>query len=587
MSREALAAITHAAENAEPYTTEECPAFRVTDHGVEYRHETRDGDVEYRVLCPRLEILGRTRNADSEDWGRLVSFHDADGQLHRLAIAAADLVRDGGADALAHLARLGFRVPTRPKEKGLLTDYLFDFPVTRRVRAASSVGWQADGCFVLPDRTFGSRSDEDTHWQQEGRTVHPFAESGTLKAWKSKVAAPCIGNSRLIFSLSAAFAGPLLHPLSEESGGVHLRGPSSCGKTTGLIVASSVWGKTVRSWRSTDNGQEWVAALHNDAFLAIDEIGQADGRAAEQLAYMLANGLGKARANAKGGVRKTATWRIIFVSTGEVSLADKVGEQGRGRTTKAGQEVRVLDVPADAGAGMGVFQALHHYDDPAALADALKAAAKNDYGTAGPAFLEALVAKNVDELREEWRAHKASFLSKISRPQSDGQVKRGAARFALVAFAGELAVRFGILPWSPGDALRASVTCFEAWLETRGGVGSTEARQVLERVQRAILTQRGRFQDWNGSEDAPRDRLGFYRAGDDGGFFFHAPAFRDILAGLDERQALAALDQAGFLEVYQEGEERRRKGKVRPPATGRAERMVHVRPSLASWEASR
>src|SRR3712207_8019446 len=40
-----------------------------------------------------------------------------------------------------------------------------------------------------------------------------------------------IGNSRLVFALSIAFAAPLLYPTSSESGGFHFRGQSSTGKT--------------------------------------------------------------------------------------------------------------------------------------------------------------------------------------------------------------------------------------------------------------------------------------------------------------------------------------------------------------------
>ena len=48
-----------------------------------------------------------------------------------------------------------------------------------------------------------------------------------------------------------------------------------------------------------------------------------------------------------------ASW---CVSTGEVSIASKV-EEDRNRRARAGQEVRILDIPADAGQGYGAFDA--------------------------------------------------------------------------------------------------------------------------------------------------------------------------------------------------------------------------------------
>jgi uncharacterized protein (DUF927 family) len=45
-----------------------------------------------------------------------------------------------------------------------------------------------------------------------------------------------------VLAISAAFAGPLLNLIDAESGGFHLRGASSIGKTTALVLAGSVWG---------------------------------------------------------------------------------------------------------------------------------------------------------------------------------------------------------------------------------------------------------------------------------------------------------------------------------------------------------
>ena len=46
--------------------------------------------------------------------------------------------------------------------------------------------------------------------------------------------------------------------------------------------------------------------------------------------------------------------RLSFMSTGELTLADKIAEDGRGQAM-AGQAVRVLDIPADGGTGQGIF----------------------------------------------------------------------------------------------------------------------------------------------------------------------------------------------------------------------------------------
>ena len=48
---------------------------------------------------------------------------------------------------------------------------------------------------------------------------------------------------------------------------------------------------------------------------------------------------------------------IVVIVDGEISLADKMAEIGK--RSKAGQEVRLVDIPADAGAGQGAFEELH------------------------------------------------------------------------------------------------------------------------------------------------------------------------------------------------------------------------------------
>lgn len=90
--------------------------------------------------------------------------------------------------------------------------------------------------------------------------------------------------------------------LGHESGGFHLYGDSSGGKTTHLQVAASVYGspRCVRSWRSTDNALESIAAAHSDGLLVLDEIGMCDPRIIGETVYMLGNGSGNPQVKGLG-----------------------------------------------------------------------------------------------------------------------------------------------------------------------------------------------------------------------------------------------------------------------------------------------
>ncbi|KRA21887.1 hypothetical protein ASD70_21380 [Pseudomonas sp. Root569] len=95
--------------------------------------------------------------------------------------------------------------------------------------------------------------------------------------------------------------------------------------------------------------------------------------------YMLGNGTGKTRANDRGQAgRQVQGWRLLFLSTGEKTLAQHMADANKEQ--KAGMEVRMLAVPADASKGLGMFDVLNSFEDTAALSDALKARVAKYYG---------------------------------------------------------------------------------------------------------------------------------------------------------------------------------------------------------------
>jgi uncharacterized protein (DUF927 family) len=397
----------------------------------------------------------------------------------------------------------------------------------------------------------------------------PYQEEGDMKTWQAELARYAVGNSRLAFAMSAGFAGPLLHPTESESGGFHFRGGSSIGKTTVLQVAASIWGNRefIRTWRATSNGMEGIAALHNDTLLLLDEMGQVDGREVGQIAYMIANGIGKTRASRTGQARKAARWRTIFLSTGEVGLADKIAEDGRGRRAAAGQEVRIVDIPADAGVGLGIFEELHGFPSADAFARHLKVASGRYYGRACHEFVQRLV-NNYDCIAPTVEGYSKEFLAEAMPQNADGQVSRVCARFALAAAAGEMATAFGVLPWPAGEASKAAARCFRDWLEARGGVEPAEEREAISAVRRFIeLHGTSRFEPMGalipttGTGD-PIDvripnRAGFRRMaeGEGGIEYLVLPEVwrSEVCAGMDPVRVAKTLAARGYLDTGEDG----------------------------------
>ncbi len=76
------------------------------------------------------------------------------------------------------------------------------------------------------------------------------------------------------------------------------------------------WNRFLAYVAGDGNALEGTASRRNDATLMLDEIREVDGREAGNIAYMLANGQGKARARTDGSVRETNRWNLLFLSTG-------------------------------------------------------------------------------------------------------------------------------------------------------------------------------------------------------------------------------------------------------------------------------
>jgi len=554
--------------------------FMVDDAGV-FLVDVRDGQpMPPRWVCDRLEVLAKVRNPENRAWGLLVAFNDPDGNSHR-PIIPMELFKGDGLEVAAILLDHGLTIAHRARP--LLIEYLQTRPADKRARITRRTGWHGD-VYVMPERAFGDNTEE---WIFESDSPNPstYAERGTLEEWRGSVAALCLGNSRLLFAVSVAFAAPLIHLAGAESGGFHFRSNSSDGKTTALRVAASVCGghDFMQRWRATDNGLEGLAMQHCDAPMLLDELAQIEARVAGEVAYMLANGSGKARAQRFGGSRERAHWRVLFLSAGEIGLAQHMGEVGK--SPRAGQELRLAEIPSDAGKELGIFENIHGKANGSDFAKGIGHAARTYYGTAWPAYLERVVARQ-EEIADFMATRVKTFERDSLTDRASGQARRVAARFAMVGAAGEIASKMGLTGWPEGEAWKAATVCFHAWMDARGGEGNQEEQAMVAQVREFIERHgEGRFTDWGRSisddNHAPRvlNRAGFRRSDENGlndEFLILPEVFRrEVCSGFDYRAVARLLIEKNMAK----SEVGRLDTKTKLPGFGRV-RVYHILPSI-------
>ncbi|MDD2729297.1 DUF927 domain-containing protein [Malikia sp.] len=501
-------------------------------------------------VCGPLHIEAVTTDTHDGNYGRMLRFRTTTGKWRTWAIPMALLAGDG-MEMRRELLGMGFDIAHRGREQ--LTAYLLHRAPDRVIQCATQTGWAGPErqAFVLPDAVIGPQADGVTY-QSDHAGGDEYTTRGTLAGWQAGTAALAVGNPMLALALSCAFAGPVLALVGADSGGINTIGASSKGKSSMLFAACSVWGGPSyrRNWRATSNGLESVAALFNDSLLALDEISQCDPREVGETVYMLGNGQGKSRASRTGGARAAARWRVSILSNGERSIVATMEEGGF--KTKAGQAVRIVDLPVTDRAH-GVWDTLHQYASGAALSDAIKRESETHYGHAGRAFLERLTRDDHDAVRELLTAIKAR--PEFNADAGEGQYQRVAARFAVLALAGELATSYGVTGWQRGEAIHAAAVGLQLWLGMRDGkTTDAEGPQVVDQVTE-FIDRHGdsRFSDAEADpQHSPpvRERAGYWRDRDgERAYLFTGQGLKDALKGHDFKRALDHLEQAGMLKT--------------------------------------
>ena len=511
--------------------------FHLSENGLFYVHPKNN---EKFYICGHIRVVALTEEIDPHRTGRLVEFRTRKKQLKRMNISDDWLSKDG--DLIrAKLMASGFKISTNNFARRMLNQYLNSIESEESAKYVQLTGWYPN-CFLSSSGVIGNNTSIFLNDENDDAYV---CESGTLKEWKEKVAKYCVGNSRLILSVSFSFASILIKPCGRENCGIHLVGESSQGKTSSLYLAASVFGSLeyIKTWRSTDNALEGLAISHNDMLLILDEMAEMNPHKIGEAAYMLCNGQGKSRFNSTISLRKQHRWRLGILSTGEIDITTHM--ESCGRKSYAGQELRLLSIPAKSSEeSFGIFENIHEFESPEFFANYLKDAAGSYYGTA---FMEFVKKALIDyqKIKPWYDIGFRDFSREHSPEKASEQDARAFRVFYFIGFAGELATKYGITGWNAGDALSASLQCFRSWLENKGGTGNLESKKILEQVKFFLeLHGCSRFYDLHGPESQSINNMAGYRETRDGETIFYVlPTIfkKEICRGLNYKSAINLL----------------------------------------------
>lgn len=540
------------------HTSDGLENYRLTDEGLFYLfyERTRGGKVKEveTFVCSPLKVVATGKDADDGERTQIVEFTNDDGRIKRINVSLRQLITEPN-NIIGDLVSNGLILNSR--ERLRLIDYLIYSKPEKRLTLVYKTGWQGK-VFVMPDKIISATDAEQSDFLLHGThsKIKKLKAQGTAEEWREHIAKYCVGNSRLIFAVSCAFASVLL-PLSNQlGGGFHLRGESSTGKSSALKVAGSVLGCNGENgfnetWRGTQNGIEAVAAYHNHLLLPLDEIKEIKRvEDVGKLIYMLSNGFATSRMTKDITARKRDEWLLLFLSSGELSFQDLTRETKE--QTFGGQEARFIDISAVPENAHGIFENLHEFSNGAEFSSYLNRASVTFYGAVIREFIQH-VADNYNSVKEKIELAKANFFHYHVDPNASGEVFRVAEKFALVAMGGHLASKIGLTGWQLDEVKNVTIKLFNEWLDRRGGIGAFDVSEGCRRIIAAI--DKRAHSDFHDLDDEmkqkPQNRIGYKRRGDEGGteFVFTSEQFSDLCKGYNQKRILSELESLGFLKI--------------------------------------
>jgi putative DNA primase/helicase len=197
-----------------------------------------------KQMGPKLTLLATAEDQASGEFFAVIKYRDIYGGVRRVQVSLTEL---NDLKAMKRLLTNAGAYFSEDDEENLdaLCAVRNSADKAARWVLAPALGWYDDyRHFVRPKGVIGSPPGDVKICppRKLGAHVSSMRTLGTHKEWVEHVAIPAKYSSRIVLTICAAFAAPLLKLVGMSSFAISLTGVSKIGKSTVTVVAGSVIG---------------------------------------------------------------------------------------------------------------------------------------------------------------------------------------------------------------------------------------------------------------------------------------------------------------------------------------------------------
>lgn len=336
----------------------------LTKGGVSFLKTSAEGNVDEVQVCAwPVIITGRLSDVDDGTTSLRVEWYRDGEWLNRV------VSREQAMDSRTLVGLSKFDFPVDSNNSRDMVRYLSAFEAENLTRlpfakVSGRMGWQGrngalgflwgrtllreDGAVEAGTSvTEASPSQWKKDWVHlhtpdvgQSQLVDGYAAAGSYEGWLEAYAR-CLPYPPVMVALYASLVPPLLDLVPEcPNFIIDYAGATSRGKTTTMRVAASAWGipderedGAIHTWDATRVWIERAAQTLSGLPLLLDDTKRAkDTREVGRVLYDVAHGKGRGRGSITG-MRATARWRTVLLSTGEAPATSFTQDGGsRART---------------------------------------------------------------------------------------------------------------------------------------------------------------------------------------------------------------------------------------------------------------